>query len=502
MAANHAREDELWLKIHKKASGLPSVTTAQALDVALCWGWIDGIRKSFDERSFLQRYTPRRARSMWSQVNRDHVARLTKAGRMTAHGQRQIDAAKKDGRWDAAYAPIRSASAATVPADLRAAIDADPRAKKTFATLNRQNLFALTFRTNNMKTPAGRASKIAALVAKLAKGQIIVGLVGVLLLCALPSSALAQRQLHWARLDVAAHLNADGTLTVTETQTMVFTGDWNGGERRFRLEPRQQVAVTGVSRDVGGTWRQLQADSSLDDVDEYAMTDARTLRWRSRRPEDPPFAGTPLRYQIVYVLSGILLKENDSYRLDNDFVFPNRDGSIEHFELKLTLDPVWQPSAPVEPVYSAGPLAPGKSFVVNLPLRYSGAGAPTARDTKRPREIVIAVTLVLGVTVLAIVAMLLREQRYGRFAPLATNIDDAWIREHILKYPAEVVAAAWDENVGTAEVVALIARLVADGKLESSVGKGKKSDASMTLRLKADRSKLNAHERALIDKLF
>ena len=174
MAANHAREDELWLKVHKKDSGLPSVTVAQALDVALCWGWIDGIRKSFDERSFLQRYTPRRERSMWSQINRDHVARLTKAGRMTEHGQRQVDAAKADGRWDAAYAPIRSASTGTVPPDLRAAIDANPRALKTFARLGRVNLFALTFRTNNMKTPAGRAKKIATLVAMLARGETIV----------------------------------------------------------------------------------------------------------------------------------------------------------------------------------------------------------------------------------------------------------------------------------------------------------------------------------------
>ena len=147
---------------------------AQALDVALCWGWIDGIRKAFDERSFLQRYTPRRAQSIWSQINRDHVARLTAAGRMTPHGQRQVDAAKADGRWDAAYAPIRSASAATIPADLRAAIEANPRARKTFRTLGRMNLFALAFRTNNMKTPAGRARKIAALVAMLARGETIV----------------------------------------------------------------------------------------------------------------------------------------------------------------------------------------------------------------------------------------------------------------------------------------------------------------------------------------
>ncbi len=171
---NHARETELWLRIYKKGSGLPTVTLAQALDVALCWGWIDGIRKALDEQSFLQRYTPRRARSIWSQINREHVQRLTAAGCMTPHGQRQVDAARADGRWDAAYAPIRSATKDSIPADLRAAIEASPRARRMFETLGRQNLFALAFRTNSMKTPAGRTRKIAALVAMLERGETIV----------------------------------------------------------------------------------------------------------------------------------------------------------------------------------------------------------------------------------------------------------------------------------------------------------------------------------------
>ncbi|MBA2303807.1 MAG: YdeI/OmpD-associated family protein [Acidobacteria bacterium] len=174
LAANHARETELWLKIHKKGSGRPTVTCPEALDVALCWGWIDGIRKNFDEYSFLQRFTPRKARSVWSQINREHVARLTAAGRMTLHGQRQVDAAKADGRWEAAYAPIRSATEATIPHDLRASIEANPLARRTFRTLGRQNLFALAFRTNNMRTPAGRAKKIVTLVAMLERGETIV----------------------------------------------------------------------------------------------------------------------------------------------------------------------------------------------------------------------------------------------------------------------------------------------------------------------------------------
>jgi uncharacterized protein YdeI (YjbR/CyaY-like superfamily) len=123
LSAHHDSEPDVWIRIHKKSLGLRSVTPALALDVALCWGWIDGLRKGFDERSFLQRYTPRGRKSRWSQINREHVARLVAAGRMTPYGQRQIDAAKADGRWDAAYAPIRATTVSTLPRDLRAAID-------------------------------------------------------------------------------------------------------------------------------------------------------------------------------------------------------------------------------------------------------------------------------------------------------------------------------------------------------------------------------------------
>jgi uncharacterized protein YdeI (YjbR/CyaY-like superfamily) len=171
MRKNHSREREVWLRIYRRGSGVPSITIAEALDVVLCWGWIDGIRKGLDEGSYLQRYTPRRAKSIWSQINRQHVARLTQAGRMTPHGQRQVDAAKADGRWDAAYAPMRSVLDDSFPTDLRAAIEASPRARKTFQSLGRHNLYALAFRTNNMKTPAGRAKKIAALVEMLERGE-------------------------------------------------------------------------------------------------------------------------------------------------------------------------------------------------------------------------------------------------------------------------------------------------------------------------------------------
>ena len=171
---HHDRATEVWLRIYKTASGVPSITLAQALDVALSWGWIDGIRKSYDEQSYLQRYTPRRPKSAWSQINREHVARLTAAGRMTPHGQRHVDAARADGRWDAAYAPIRTMTLEKLPPDLREAIEASPRARRMLPGLGRANLFALAYRTNSMRTPAGRARKIAALVAMLERGETIV----------------------------------------------------------------------------------------------------------------------------------------------------------------------------------------------------------------------------------------------------------------------------------------------------------------------------------------
>lgn len=170
LATHHASERELWLKIHKKGSGLPTVTYAEALDVALCWGWIDGLKKSFDEASFLQRFTPRKPRSVWSQVNRAHVARLITAGRMTEHGQRHVEAAKADGRWDSAYAP---SSQMTIPEDLAAAIKAVPEALATFERLTKQNVYALAYRTRSVKTASARAVKIQTFVAMLARGETI-----------------------------------------------------------------------------------------------------------------------------------------------------------------------------------------------------------------------------------------------------------------------------------------------------------------------------------------
>ncbi len=202
--------------------------------------------------------------------------------------------------------------------------------------------------------------------------------------CALPASAFAQRELHWSSLEVTAHLDADGTLNVVEAQTLVFTGDWNGGERTFNIRPRQRLTLEGLSRIDPGGPKALAEDSSLDDIDEYGWTDGQTLRWRSRLPSDPPFSATPIRYELRYSLSGVVLKDDDTYRIDHDFAFPDRAGPIERFELHLTLDAAWQPLSEVRPLYTAGPLSPGTSFVLNVPLRYTGTGVPVVLDVTRP----------------------------------------------------------------------------------------------------------------------
>ena len=170
LSQNHDVESEIWIKIHKTGSGLKSITPLEAIDAALCWGWIDAIRKGFDDKSFLQRYTPRGRKSVWSQINVNNVARLVADGRITDHGLAHVDSAKKDGRWDRAYG---SGKAMKIPDDLQAAIDSVPQAKAMLGKLTEQNRFVLAFRMHNVKTAAGRSRKIDAFVAMLAAGETI-----------------------------------------------------------------------------------------------------------------------------------------------------------------------------------------------------------------------------------------------------------------------------------------------------------------------------------------
>ena len=167
---HHATSDGLWLRIARKGADEPSVTYAEAVEIALCWGWIDGQKKGLDDQHFLQRFTPRRPRSIWSKVNVAKVATLVEAGRMQPPGQAQVDAAKADGRWERAYDGARTA---TMPDDLQAALEANAAARAFFATLNAGNRYAVLWRVQTAVKPETRARRIAQLVDMLARGEAV-----------------------------------------------------------------------------------------------------------------------------------------------------------------------------------------------------------------------------------------------------------------------------------------------------------------------------------------
>lgn len=168
LAAAPAEAPGLWLKLAKKGSGIASIGKAEAIDAALCHGWIDGQLDRYDSESWLIRFTPRRPRSLWSAVNARRAEALVASGRMRPAGLAQIEAAKADGRWQAAYAPQSSAE---VPADLAAALDAQPGAGALFATLKKAARYAILHRIGTAKKPETRARRIAGFVAMLARGE-------------------------------------------------------------------------------------------------------------------------------------------------------------------------------------------------------------------------------------------------------------------------------------------------------------------------------------------
>jgi len=168
LAEHHREQDGIWLKLAKKGSGIPSVTYAEAVVVALCFGWIDGQARSVDETSYVQRFTPRRSRSKWSKINIGRVEALIAAGEMTPSGLAEVERAKADGRWAAAYDPP---STATVPDDLRVALDANPSASASFSTITSASRYAILFQIGDAKRPDTRARRIAKFVDDLAEGR-------------------------------------------------------------------------------------------------------------------------------------------------------------------------------------------------------------------------------------------------------------------------------------------------------------------------------------------
>jgi uncharacterized protein YdeI (YjbR/CyaY-like superfamily) len=168
LAGEHATSTGVWLKLAKAGSDNASVSYAEALEVALCYGWIDGQKAGFDSDHWLQRFTPRKPRGRWSRINRDKATALIERGEMEPAGLREVEAAKADGRWDAAYAGQRTA---TVPEDLQQALDANPAAAEFFAALDSANRYAVLYRVQDAKKPETRARRIEKYVAMLAAGE-------------------------------------------------------------------------------------------------------------------------------------------------------------------------------------------------------------------------------------------------------------------------------------------------------------------------------------------
>ena len=167
---NHAGVRAVWLRLGKKGSDEKAVSYADALEVALCYGWIDGQKKPFNEHQFLQRFSPRGPKSIWSKINKEKAVGLIESGVMQSAGLSEVERAKVDGRWDAAYAGARTIA---VPDDLQAALDANPKASAFFKTLNSQNRYAILFRIGNVKKAETRAKKIKTYVEMLRKGERI-----------------------------------------------------------------------------------------------------------------------------------------------------------------------------------------------------------------------------------------------------------------------------------------------------------------------------------------
>lgn len=170
LAKNHDKSAGVWLKIAKKAAGIPTVTYAEALDVALCYGWIDGQRNGFDDRYFLQKFTPRRPKSIWSKINVGHVERLIAGGEMKPAGLKAVEAAKQDGRWDAAYSSQKNIS---VPEDFQSALNKNKQAKAFFETLTASRRYSFLFRITTAKRSETRGKRIRQYVEMLAKGETL-----------------------------------------------------------------------------------------------------------------------------------------------------------------------------------------------------------------------------------------------------------------------------------------------------------------------------------------
>lgn len=343
-----------------------------------------------------------------------------------------------------------------------------------------------------------------------------------LLMCCLVVPAHG-KSLHWQDLTVTARLADDGRLHVREQQTIVFDGDWNGGERIFAIRSGQSFVFEAIYRHAPDGTQTALSKGNLAKVDHYDWTSNNTLRWRSRLPGDAPFSHEAITYTLVYTLANILEERDGGYVLDHDFAFPQRSGVIERFQLDLELGPGWQQSGfPLRLLREN--IAPGQSVVVTRTLQHlDGEGVLVLKGAKAHAKMptTAAAPQWFGITLSALLLALLafrsidfyrHEKRHGRFLPLPApdTIDASWLQEHVFSLPPETVGATWDRRTSGHEVAAILARLVVEEKIDSRVEPviipilnwRIPGQYTLYLSLRQPREKFRGYERELIDGFF
>lgn len=318
------------------------------------------------------------------------------------------------------------------------------------------------------------------------------------------TAATAQsKSLYWPAITVDAQLDKNGILHVSETQTYIFNGDWNGGERQFNIRAGQALNLEGVDRIDGSKIIPLTR-GNLTAVDHFDLLKDSKLRWRSRLPTDPEFENTELTYRIRYTLNGILRGRNNHFKLGHDFVFPDRQGDIKHFTLHFTLDPVW--SGIQSPMtINEDNLEPGRSTIVRGDLQHHGTAPPTSVI------VLISPWIGYGIFVLlaaGLVAILLRfldlERKAGRIGNLTPleEIDEQWLNKTVFSMPPEVIGAAWDGKTGAAEIAAILATLEHEKKIKTGIQPRFLRKPVMTMQLLVDRKSISGYHGSVINKLF
>jgi len=320
----------------------------------------------------------------------------------------------------------------------------------------------------------------------------------------LTATTVQSKSLYWPAVAVESQLDGNGLLHVSETQTYVFNGDWNGGERQFNVRAGQLLHLEGIDR-IDGTKVIPLTRGNIAAVDHFDFfKDSMTLRWRSRLPGDPEFENIELTYRIRYTLSGVLRGRNNHFKLAHDFAFPDRQGDIKHFTLHFTLDPLWSGlDSPL--TLNQDNLIPGRGVIVRGELQYHGTASPASVIVPISPWVGYAMLVLLAAGLLVILLRFLAlERKVGRIGNLTPleEIDEPWLEKTVFSLPPEIIGAAWDGKVGAAEIAAILAKLEHEKKIKTGIQPRFLRKPIMTMQLLVNRSTITDYPGKLINKLF